>query len=129
MPDVKNLAILPKGDHNGLSAVADQLVKDPLRLRAALVVFDLKRGTEDYDARDTVATVRIRRVELVLPGDMDAVQKMIRRALEFRSGLDVLPIDAEDELEEVFRQMALDPDDPGRDPDEAEPGEQPGEAP
>lgn len=121
MPDVKNLAILPKGEANGLAAIADALLKEPLKLRAALVVFDCKRGTEDYDARDTVVTVRIRRVELVLPGDMGAVQQMIRRALEFRSGQATLPLDLEDELEQAFRDMAIDPDDPGADPDEAAP--------
>jgi hypothetical protein len=58
MADVKGTALLPKGDKNGLSAIADELLKEPLRLRAALVVFDCKRGTEDYDLSDTVVPLR-----------------------------------------------------------------------
>lgn len=125
MPDVKNLAILPKGEANGLAAVADYLLKEPLRLRAALVLFDLKRGTEDYDQHDIVATVRIRRVELVPEADLAAVQQIIRRALEFRSGQAVLPLELEDELEAAFRDMVVDPANPGADPDEGDPTDPP----
>jgi len=120
MPDVKSLAMLPKGEANGLSAIADDLIKEPNRLRAALVVFDCKRGTEDYDVHDTVITVRVRRVELVLAQDLDAVEQMIRRALEFRSGQQVLDLELEDEIRKAFDDMAQ-PDSPV-DPDEPEGG-------
>jgi hypothetical protein len=118
MPDVKGTALLPRGDKNGLAAVADALLKEPLRTRAALIVFDCKRGTEDYDLADTVLTVRIRRVELVLPGDLNAVEQMIRRALEFRSGQTTLDLELEDEIRKAFDAM--------RDPDSTEDPDEPG---
>jgi len=120
MPDVKSLAMLPKGEANGLSAIADLLVKEPNALRAALIVFDCKRGTEDYDVHDTVITVRVRRVELLLAQDLDAAEKMIRRALEFRSGQTVLDLELEDEIRKAFEAMQQ-PENPV-DPDEGKGG-------
>lgn len=124
MPDVKGSALLPKGEANGFAAIADLLVKDPNRLRAALIIFDAKRGTEDYDLHDTVVTIRVRRAELVLPLDLGAVEQMIRRALEFRSGQTTLELELEDEIRQAFESMA----DPGSaaDPDNPEdPGNPP----
>jgi hypothetical protein len=119
MPDVKSQALLPRGEANGLAAIADELGKDPRKLRAALVILDCKRGTEDYDVPDAkVITVRIRRVELLLPQDLDAAEVMIRRALEFRSGQTTLELDLEDEIRQTFKEMQLDPENPGDDPDE-----------
>jgi hypothetical protein len=116
MPDVRNQALLPKGEANGLAAIADELIKDPNRLRAALIIFDAKRGTEDYDLRDTVVTVRVRRVETLLPTDLSAAETMIRRALEFRSGQTTLELELEDEIRKTFESMK-DPDSTD-DPDE-----------
>jgi hypothetical protein len=116
MPDVKSTALLPRGEANGLAAVADLLQKEPRRLRAALVILDCKRGTEDYDQDDTVVTVRIRRVELLLPQDIPMAEQMIRRALEFRSGQTTLELELETEIREAFEQMK-DPDGP-EDPDD-----------
>ena len=119
MSDVRNQALLPKGEANGLAAIADELIKDPHRLRAALIIFDAKRGTEDYDLDDTVVTVRIRRVENLLPTDLSAAETMIRRALEFRSGQTTLELELEDEIRKTFDQMkdpdsTDDPDDTGK---------------
>jgi len=120
MSDVRNQALLPKGESNGLAAIADELVKDPRRLRAALIIYDAKRGTEDYDLDDTVVTVRIRRVENLLPTDLSAAETMIRRALEFRSGQTTLELDLEDEIRKTFESMK-DPDSTD-DPDEGKGG-------
>lgn len=119
MPDVKSTAILPKGEANGLAATADELAKDPRRLRAALIIYDAKRGLEDYDLDDKLITVRIRRVENLLPQDLSAAETMIRRALEFRSGQAVLELDLEDEIKRTFDAMKdpsspEDPDEPGK---------------
>jgi hypothetical protein len=126
MPDVKNLMILPKGEANGLAPIADELIKDPKRLRAALIVFDARRGTEDYDVSDTIVTVRVRRVEVLLPQDLTAAEQMIRRALEFRSGQTTLELELEDEIRQAFDAMAepdsaVDPDE-----DEGEAGDRKG---
>jgi hypothetical protein len=124
MPDVRTNVILTKGEANGLAAVAAELVKDPNRLRAALIIYDAKRGTEDYDVHDTVITVRIRRVENLLPQDLDAAEVMIRRALEKRSGQAVLELELEDEIRRTFQEMA-DPESP-EDPEEGGQGKSKG---
>jgi hypothetical protein len=122
MPDVKANAILPKGEANGLAAIADELLKDPTRKRAALIIFDLRRGTEDYDVSDIVATVRIRRVEPLLPDDLPNAELMIRRAAQARTiGGEQLAFEFEQEIEAAFEAMR-DPTSPA-DPDEPGPGE------
>jgi hypothetical protein len=127
MPDVKTNAILPKGEENGLAPLAGELVAEgahrrPKRYRAVLGIIDTKRVGIDSDTGDEVATVRFRRVEVVLGSDLPEAEKLIRRALEFRTGQATLPLELEDELEQAFREMTVDPDNPGADPDEpAEP--------
>jgi hypothetical protein len=128
VPDVKPTALLPKGEANGFAANADELLKDPRRKRAALIIFDLKRGTEDYDQADTIVTVRIRRAELLLPADLKNAELMLRRAQGARTTGDVqLEFEFEREIEEAFEAMR-EPDNP-EDPDEPEdPGEPKGKA-
>lgn len=123
MPDVKTNAILPKGEENGLAPLAGELVAEgahrrPKRYRAVLGIIDTKRVGIDSDTGDEVATVRFRRVEIVLPSDLPEAEKLIRRALEFRTGQATLPLELEDELEQAFKEMTLDPENPGADPDE-----------
>jgi hypothetical protein len=120
MPDVKGTAILPKGEANAFVAFADELLKDPRRKRAALIIFDCKRGTEYYDQGDTVITVRIRRAEMLLASDLPAAEQLIRRAAEARSDQPVLPLDVEDEIQQVFKEMTA-PDSPD-DPEDDGPG-------
>lgn len=125
MPSVKTNALLPKGDENGLSAIAAVLVdegasRSPKRLRAVLAIVDTKRVGIDSDTGEEQATVRFRRVEVLLADDLGEAEKLIRRALEFRSGQAVLPLDLEDEITQAFRDMA-DPDSPV-DPDEGSGG-------
>jgi hypothetical protein len=121
MPDVKPTALLPRGEANGFAAIAAELVKQPNQLRAALIIFDAKRGTEDYDLHDTVVTIRVRRAEMVLAMDLGAVEQMIRRALEFRSGQTTLELELEDEIRLTFESMQ-EPDST-TDPEDDEPGE------
>jgi hypothetical protein len=136
MPDVKGTALMPKGEPNGLAAIADELLKDPLRKRAALIIFDLKRGNEDYDQHDVIATVRIRRIEPLLPADLSTAELMIRRAAEARiTGGEQLTLEFEKAIEEAFEAMTdptspADPDEPG-DPGTIDPppGDPPGDEP
>jgi hypothetical protein len=118
MPDVKPTALLPKGEANGFAANADELLKDPRRKRAALIIFDLKRGTEDYDQADTLVTIRVRRVELLLPSDLKNAELMLRRAQSARTtGDEQLEFEFEKEIEEAFEAMREpeSPDDPDED--------------
>jgi hypothetical protein len=119
VPNVKNLAILPKGEENGLAAIAADLQTNPHKFRAVLGIVDAKRGAIDYDTDDEVVTVRFRRVELLLPGDLPTAEKLIRRALEHRSGQTTLELDMEDEIRQAFESMAdptstEDPDEDGK---------------
>ena len=127
MSDVKTNALMPNGDENGLSAIAADLAAEgkgikPPRLRAVIALVDCRRVTVDADTHEEVATVRFRRVEVLLPADLPAAEKLIRRALEYRSGQATLPLELEDDLEAAFRDMvdADSPDDPDR-PDDPGP--------
>jgi hypothetical protein len=112
MPDLKPNALMPKGEANGLTPIAPDLIKDPKRFRAVIAVVDCKRVTHDQDTGDDLATVRLRRAEVVLVEDLPAAEQLMRRALEFRTGLVQLPLELEDEIERTFREMtAVDPDD------------------
>jgi hypothetical protein len=125
VPDVKTNAVLPKGENNGLASVAGELIAEgtgarPRRLRAVLGIIDTRRVTTDADTGDQQATVRFRRVEVLLPDDLAAAEKLIRRALEHRSGQTTLPLELEDEIRAAFAAMADpdNPEDPDADPDD-----------
>lgn len=121
MAAVKKQSLLPPGDENGLTDYAPQLVAEgegttPKRLRAALVIFDVKRVGVDSDTFEKIATVRFRRVEVLLDDDLGQAEKLIRRALEARSGQTTLPLELEDDIRQAFKDMT-DPGSP-EDPDD-----------
>ena len=133
MPNVKTNAVLPKGEENGLADIAGALVAEalnaaPLRLRAVIAIVAPRRVTVDAKTGDEIATVEFRRVEVLLPGDLDAAEKLLRRALEARSGQTTLDLDLEDEITKMFADMANpdSPDDPADVPAEGD-GEGDGE--
>jgi hypothetical protein len=125
MPDVRTNAIMPRGETNGLVSIAGVLADEaagraPRKLRAALVLFDARRLTIDADTREEVVTIRIRRAELILPGDLPEAEKLIRRSSEDRLGATVLPLDLEREIETTFQGLDLDPDHPDAEGDPAD---------
>lgn len=111
MPDVNRNALLPKGEENGLAQIARELIDDPKRYRAIVAIVDCKRVAFDNDTGAEVATIRVRRAEVVLRADLPAAEQLIRRALEFRTGQATLPLELEDEIEQAFRDMPA-PDSP-----------------
>jgi hypothetical protein len=108
MSDVKTNAILPKGEGNGLNEVASDLIKDPNRYRAVIGIIDCKRVTTDTDTGEQSASVRFRRVEVLLTGDLAEAERLLRRALESRSGQEQLPLELEDEISQAFAGLDLD---------------------
>jgi hypothetical protein len=125
MPNVKTQAVLPKGEENGLADIAGALVAEgsgraPKKLRAVIAIIDTKRVGIESDTGEENATVRFRRVEVLLTVDLGAAEKLLRRALEARSGQTTLELELEDEIRQAFEQMA-NPDSP-IDPDEPEGG-------
>lgn len=100
---------LPGGDANGLTAIARQLIDNPHDIHVVVALVDCKRITTDNDSGEIVPTARIRRIEaLADPEDMALSQKMLRRALERRTGKTVLPFDLEEDLRAAFGRV--DPD-------------------
>ncbi|MCL2582949.1 MAG: hypothetical protein FWE35_10875 [Streptosporangiales bacterium] len=113
MPDVRTNALLPKGEDNGLALIAGELAAEatgmrPARLWAVLGIVDCRRVSVDADTGEEMATVRFRRVELLLPDDLPTAEKLIRRALEHRSGATTLPLEMEDEIRQAFADMTDD---------------------
>jgi hypothetical protein len=123
MPTVKSNALLPKGEENGLYAVASELIADPKKYRAVIAIVDCRRVSTDLDSGEEAATIRIRRAEVVLPADLGAAERLIRRALEHRTGQTTLPLDLEEEIEATFRDMPAElplDEDGGDDPEDPE---------
>lgn len=102
MSDVTIGSSLPVGDRDGLTAIASDLIEQPEQLRVMLAVIDVAKITTRTDDGGRTATVRIRRIEQVLPGDLGAAEKLLRRALERRTGRETLPLELEDEITAAF---------------------------
>lgn len=102
---------LPKGDENGLTAIARQLIDDPLERHVVIAVVDCSKITVDTATGAREATVRVLRIEQVHPDDRLEAERLVRRALEYRHGDEVLPIDIERDMEEWFgKGFELDPE-------------------
>lgn len=105
MSDIKLGGALPKGDANGMAAIAADLVADPHRFKVVLLIIDCKKVTTDNDSGEQIPTARIRRAEAVLPQDLPHAEAIMRRALEQRTGRVVLPLNLEDEVRLAFGQV------------------------
>lgn len=99
---------LPGGDANGLVTIARALIDRPAEVHVILALVDCKRTTIDNDTGAIEPTARIRRVEAITGDDLALAAKMLRRALEMRTGQTVLDFDLEEQLRAAFRD--LDPD-------------------
>jgi aminopeptidase C len=124
LADVAIGGALPVGDSDGLSALASSLIEHPAQLRVMLAVIDCQKITTKTDSGEKIATVRVRRIEQVLAEDLTTAEKLLRRALESRTGQTTLPLDLEDEIAAVFKDF--DPDaEPGQGGDEPKPPKRP----
>lgn len=93
---------LPKGEGNGLGAIARTLIDDPQRVNVVIALVDCKSITTDNDTGEIIPTARIRRIEPITDDDKDVAAKMLRRAMERRTGKTVLPFDLEEDLRAVL---------------------------
>jgi hypothetical protein len=96
---------LPAGDGNGLDSIARDLIERPHDLRVVIALVDCRRTTTDNDTGEVEPTARIRRVEVVDGEDLAMAERIMRRALEKRTGSTVLPIDLEDAITDAFRNV------------------------
>lgn len=99
---------LPKGQANGIADLDAQLVSDPARPHVIIAVVDVAKITEDVDTGEREPTLRIRRLERVLPGDAAAAEQLMRHAVDRRLGAEQLPIDLEDEITAIFKEASID---------------------
>ena len=98
----KLASALPKGEGNGLDAIARELIDNPHDIHVVVALIDCKKITTDNDTGDVEPTARIRRIEPITEGDRDVAAKMLRRALERRTGKTVLPFDLEEDMRASF---------------------------
>ena len=105
MSDASISGALPKGDANGLGPIVRDLIDHPHRYHVVMAILDSKKITTDNDSGEVIPTARIRRIEAVLPADLAVAEQLMRRALEKRSGRQMLPIDLEDEMRLAFKQI------------------------
>lgn len=77
----KMKATLPKDrDFNGMHAVRERLLKDPMAEHVAIVVLDCVRITDDIDDLVRTPTVRIKRIEPIT--DPDRAAALLAEAVE-----------------------------------------------
>jgi hypothetical protein len=107
MARIRLKAGLPNGEANGLTHHASAFIDDPDTLRLALVLLDTKAMTEDRDDGDTTALARVRRIELITEaGDVAALQRIMLRANEARTGRAMLPFETEKAIDDLFADFA-----------------------
>lgn len=105
------IAILgEKGQGDGLSAVARLALREPRRRQMALVICDCSQITVDTETQAQEATIRVIRLEKIAPDDVKAAERLYLRAIEAREGRQMLPLDLQVTLEEVFgKDYRIDP--------------------
>lgn len=110
MTVIKLASALPGGDSNGLSPLVRDLIDNPHDMHVVVALVDCKQVTTDNDSGDVVPTARVRRIEAIRnPADGARITQLLRRAYEDRTGQTVLPLDLEDELQEVIDRLGVDP--------------------
>ena len=102
---------LPKEhDRNGLSWISRDLLANPHHRHLMIAVVDCSKITTSVDTGEDEPTARILRLERVHPQDAPEVERLLRRALEYRRGDTVLELDVEREIEQWLGEgFRLDP--------------------
>ena len=93
-------------------------MKDPHKVHVLIALVDSSRIVTDTDTDDSSPVVRIRRVEVVQKQDLKEAERLLRRALEARTGQTMLDLELEDELSGIFKDLDLNSDE-----DETEPAQ------
>jgi hypothetical protein len=109
---VKLSAKAPEGDANGLADpdVIRSIFDDPTKLRVGIVIFNAPKFDGDSEAGTETRKVAIRRLEVVLDdtkGDASALERLLIRAYERRSGATTLDADLEDDVRAAFDGINL----------------------
>lgn len=106
-------AALPKGEHNGLAPYARLLADFPRKVRVCVALVDCTKSTLKHGDGTTVATARIKRIELITDeADAKIMSRILLRAFETRTGAVTLPFELEADVKSAFEDIQLDdPDD------------------
>lgn len=110
MSDASLSARLPRGDANGIGPIVKELISEPETVHALIVLVDCKKITTDVDSGETVPIMRIRRIEAIRPADIKDAQRLIRRSWEDRNGGTVLPMEMEEDLTALFKNLNIQAD-------------------
>lgn len=102
---LKIIGNLPGDDANGLIGLGDEMLDNPTKVHAVLMLIDCKLVETDQDSGATTVKARIRRAERIRRDDLPTAEKLVRRALEGRSGGEVLPMELEDEITAAFSDI------------------------
>ena len=122
-------ATLPKGESNGLDAIAAEMAADFAKGRHRpwflIVAVDcaavkLERGEDAIDAATgeslppgITSTARIKRIEAVAPSDEEIARRLLVRGMEARSGRVTLDFDTETVLLNLAVDDSEKPEKPG----------------
>ncbi|MCD2170359.1 hypothetical protein LPW41_11690 [Microbacterium sp. JC 701] len=98
---------LPKGNADGISHVETRVIQSR-KMIAAVVMLDPASIDEDVETSEKSVRMRVRRIEAILPEDVDAATRLLRRAFEQRTGQVTLPIEVEEDLDEALRGVQFD---------------------
>lgn len=93
---------LPKGDADGITAIESVALKKQKPI-VALVILEPAKIDQDLHTQEKELTVGIRRIEAVLPEDVEAVTRFIQRSFESRTGESTLPIELENDVKEALK--------------------------
>jgi len=93
---------LPKGDADGLTALEGQMLKKQKPI-VALVILEPATIDEDLKTHDKSLKVSIRRIEALLPDDVEPASRLLQRAFESRTGETTLPIELEDDIKDALK--------------------------
>ena len=93
---------LPKGDADGLSGLEAQMLKKQKPV-VALVILEPAVIDEDLKTHEKSLKVGIRRIEALLPEDVETAVRLISRSFESRTGDATLPIELENDIKDALK--------------------------
>lgn len=101
---VRMSGAMPEGERNGLASLAHALIARPSDTRVAIVLFRTHKLTTNVTTGDVVPTVQLLAIEPMTEHETDAAElrRLMRRAVERRTGAVELPLDLERVLEETL---------------------------
>jgi hypothetical protein len=113
---IKLQAKLPDGDANGLTdpAVVNRLMADPTKMRVGIVIFNIAKIETDTESGDEVAKTLVHRFEPIVDdsrGDASALERLLMRGYERRTGTTTLDDVLEGDVREAFDALRTDDDD------------------